>query len=556
MIAGLARWSSRRALGLLGLALGLASACFQGEFLAGQACVDDRDCGPALTCEAGICGGYTCPVAEVGGVCPCAGPQTFACTELDQTQTRVDVLFVVDDTSVASQTAALELVPGLLERLDANLVDYRVAVTTTDAGNPECASAPEAGALVLSSCRERLADFELGAEDARPLCLDRCALAELSTVALASEAEPRPWIVGGPGPSNLPAGVSAREALDCVLPQGVAGCGFEQPLESLHAALDRAEDPLDPSFGFVRPDAHLLVVIVTDEGDCSHNPAAADIFSPDGDKQFWSDPSAAAPSSAVCWNAGVACSGDPSGYDDCQPADLGPDGAPTADPDAAVLRPVDRYVERVRSLAASKRAVADELAVVVAVVAGVDPEDRNVVHYASDPAFDGEYGIGPGCASAAGFTAQPPARLFALIERLDDGYSDVYSICEAGVAAAVSEFDDDLIELAPAQCAPTCVADKLLATPGVQPDCALAHVVDGERRDIPACPVDVDGQPGLGEDPVCFFTRSGESLSPTCRARGTNLQFGFVTAPGVPVPEPIYASCERSADPLAECGPS
>ena len=46
---------------------------------------------------------------------------------------------------------------------------------------------------------------------------------------------------------------------------GGSGCGFEQPIEAMKRALDN--NPVN--VGFVRPDAALAVVMVTDEDDCS-----------------------------------------------------------------------------------------------------------------------------------------------------------------------------------------------------------------------------------------------------------------------------------------------
>src|SRR5690606_7549637 len=124
------------------------------------------------------------------------------------------------------------------------------------------------------------------------------------------------------------------------------------------------QNPERPEFGFLRPDALLAVLIVTDEVDCSFNPAfQAELFEAD---TFWAE---AAPyaTSAVCWNAGVECTGD-SPYADCVAVDRGVDGQPTTDPSAAVLYGVDRYVSALEGVAAAKT---DGREVLVSVIAGV-----------------------------------------------------------------------------------------------------------------------------------------------------------------------------------------
>jgi hypothetical protein len=53
------------------------------------------------------------------------------------------------------------------------------------------------------------------------------------------------------------------ETFACISQLGVNGCGFEQQLESMRRALDGRNE------GFLRPDASLGVIFLTDEDDCS-----------------------------------------------------------------------------------------------------------------------------------------------------------------------------------------------------------------------------------------------------------------------------------------------
>ena len=63
-------------------------------------------------------------------------------------------------------------------------------MTTTDVDNPACPdSDAAAGELMLSSCHERLADFEAAGVDATADCLERCS-PEL-TIETTNEAQ---WI--------------------------------------------------------------------------------------------------------------------------------------------------------------------------------------------------------------------------------------------------------------------------------------------------------------------------------------------------------------------------
>jgi len=100
-----------------------------------------------------------------------------------------------------------------------------------------------------------------------------------------------------PGSSDAVTGV--KEAFECIVELGNRGCGFIQALESARRALD-AQLAVNP--GFLRPDALLAVVFVTNMDDCSVQDPA--LF----------DPSPAAPDSLLgppcrfrCFDLGFTC---------------------------------------------------------------------------------------------------------------------------------------------------------------------------------------------------------------------------------------------------------
>ena len=74
----------------------------------------------------------------------------------------VDILFVIDNSSSmgpaqAKLAADFDVFIDALESSPIE-IDYRIGVTTTDNGNPWCpGGTPEAGNLVLESCKNRLA---------------------------------------------------------------------------------------------------------------------------------------------------------------------------------------------------------------------------------------------------------------------------------------------------------------------------------------------------------------------------------------------------------------
>jgi hypothetical protein len=68
-------------------------------------------------------------------------------------------------------------------------------------------------------------------------------------------------------PGNYP--MDLLSAAQCLTRLGSSGCGFEQPLEAIRLAIA----PGQPNnLGFLRDDAALLVVVMTNEDDCSAKP--------------------------------------------------------------------------------------------------------------------------------------------------------------------------------------------------------------------------------------------------------------------------------------------
>jgi hypothetical protein len=121
----------------------------------------------------------------------------------------------------------------------------------------------------------------------------------------------------------------------CLAELGTNGCGFEQQLEALRKALDVSETPEND--GFVREDALLVVVLVTDEDDCSA--AQPDIiFNPDPSENRI-DSSLGFLHSFRCFEFGVTCD-----VNDRQIMGPRNDCAPRED-DQALLHPVSHYVE-------------------------------------------------------------------------------------------------------------------------------------------------------------------------------------------------------------------
>jgi hypothetical protein len=115
--------------------------------------------------------------------------------------------------------------------------------------------------------------------------------------------------------------LSVSDAFNCLASVGQTGCGFESPLESVYRVLTTPS--LNP--GFLRDDALLVVVFLTDEDDCSA-PPDTNLFDPSSaGLAMWGTLH-----SFRCTQFGIHCDEHPldsSGTiqtTDCKPVDGGP----------------------------------------------------------------------------------------------------------------------------------------------------------------------------------------------------------------------------------------
>ncbi len=409
---------------------------------------------------------------------------------------KIDLLFVIDNSGTMGeeQLNLAKNFPLLVEKLESltdsegNPVnpDVQIMVTTTDYGNSLCTPFqkhdPEKGAPIDTGCNARIDRFTgLGMNP--PMIPQAC------TNVCPTDVEPDgdPFIhFWGPNPedNNIPdtppvdvngdmkPDSEVAQALACIGPQGIDGCGYESPLENMMQALNPSaawnDDGKTPR-PFLRPDALLAIAIVTDEADCSiKDPSVMQ------DMAFMeTDPSdmQKRATSAICWNAGVSCTGpDQNGvYSDC------------ASTDNDKLQPIKRYTDYLINILREQQ----NKEVIMLGILGVpkvtahnpnppfEPTAGGVMDLVyrdwKDPEYPTgdilpsewangvnaakktyDFGIGPGCTGEdgmGGFTGQaiPPVRIKEVCEALNidngDGTVDVRccieSICDTDFSAAI-----------------------------------------------------------------------------------------------------------------------
>jgi hypothetical protein len=451
----------------------------------------------------------------------------------------VDILFVIDNSgSMGGEQGTLAQsfasFIAVLEGLEVG-ANYRIGVTTT-AGD---------GFLRATSCRSRLHEFiftsqEFGDTDARQEgCLDHCTLDAIEVA--------QPWVEKSSGQTNLPPGVGMAEALQCAGPQGINGPGFERPLESMRNALaDNVQE-------FMRDDALLAVIFVTDEADCSMDDAMEGWIQTQG-QVFWTTPDRA--TSAVCWNAGVECTGGPGVYDDCAAVDKAQNGLPTGDPDAAVLYPVQRYIDTLTEIAEQKQLLGGQGEVLVALLGGVPldyPETGVVVYRDSTLAdFNMHYGIGPGCGVGTETVQDPPGippvRMRAFAEAFATDERNIYSVCSDDYSVALTQMADAIGAMNERACVNGCVVDAAAGAPGLQPDCTLVQAFADGTPDaaVPSCTIfDAGWDFPSPDDDVCHraltdldgsTVSKADDMSAQCLTVGSNVEYVIERREDVPIP--------------------
>ncbi len=397
---------------------------------------------------------------------------------LDQ---QVDILFVVDNSRSMrpKQEALRQRFPAMIEELnrlrdDGRPAHYHLGVITTDLGandytDPRQSCVPGGGPRGGGRLQ---------------------ALGKAADPRCAPPTDGRPFLDVDQvrGASNLPSPPDGEDplawAFGCAAAVGDDGCGFEQPLEAARRALDGSVD----NQGFLRPEALLVVVFVTDEDDCSA-PPDSDIFS--------AQPNSAPPAglglqtSYRCSSFGLVCDGALLPYGATESPLL--DCRPATAKDGGKLYDLERY----RSFFTTPGVLKED-----------PPEQIILAAIAADPSLGVEtmLGIpdtadsmgqplpcagppGPGCSymlkrvcaspSDVRFSGDPALRMWSLVNSIKN--HQFTSICDTDYSAALQS----LASLIGSSLGPRCL-NVPIAHPE-RPDCFVAETSPSGIQTVPAC---------------------------------------------------------------------
>jgi hypothetical protein len=278
----------------------------------------------------------------------------------------------------------------------------------------------------------------------------------------------------------------------CLAKLGTDGCGYEHQLQSLRAALYEV-DPRNR--GFLRPEAYLGIILMSDEDDCSAEPFATLFDEPIPDNQA---------SSFLCSRRGHVCNGQEVPATDgfsaplssCMPYERQQNAALDATPDQDEIRKkrLINVSELVTFIKAKKPNRADRI-----IVSGIVGWPNS-----KEAAANANYKVGivakdnpprmeldnvPICESANG-RATAGVRLKSFIDAFGDNGS-IYSICQDNFNDAVTAIGDTLAKKLANTCINSPLIDTDLAKDGLQPECQVVDRVpkgnDYQDTPLPAC---------------------------------------------------------------------
>lgn len=414
----------------------------------------------------------------------------------------LDVLFVIDDSGstrdkqqVFAQNyknfvAALAGFPTGLPNLHLGVVTSSVDVGL-DLSQPACHPALGTDGLLQNAPRDPAAACA-------PPTADRF---------LADVARP-----GGGRMVNYSG--TLPDALSCISSVGDAGCGLEAPLEAVKRALDGSHPE---NAGFVRRGALLAVVILTDEDDCSADPAL-----------FAEPPVAGDSRDFTCALEGYLCDpaiSTPGAHTGCR---VRHDG---------LLRDPRGYAEFLSSLKGPT-------GVAVALIAG-DPTPDLATGHLTMP-FNQSVAVLPSCSATINGSlaiGRPALRLDEL--RAAFGDRGLFrSVCQGDYSGALADIGKLLLlALSPCLEGALDTTDRDPANPGLQPDCTVSELQEVEagmpiETVIPRCRMLAAEQPDLAGAPACWWVAS----DPACDSE-THLELHVERSAPPPPGSVVRVSC-------------
>jgi hypothetical protein len=400
----------------------------------------------------------------------------------------IDILFLIDDSDSMGeeQQSLTENFPRFIEKLEAiqgGLPNVHIGIISSNVGaHPNIPSCRPA-----DSDEGRLQFAFVNTDD--PQCTDGSLSLDgkfIRDVVVNEET--------GERERNYQGDLSG--VFSCMAKLGVGGCGFEGQLESIKQALDKNPE----NEGFLRPNAFLAIIIITDEDDCSAK----------GPEMF--DPTITGKDSALgpldsfrCFEFGVQCNPDdprkPGEKTECVPRQ-----------DSPYMPDVQEYVDFIKGLKA------DPTKIIVAGIIGydeVEPDELLQVEIVEKERVGEVFSLIPACQVLAqdGVTVESKAttgvRLRYFLEQFP-GRNTIQTICQRDLSGALDLIGQNLAKVLDN---PFCLTTDVFIrdeSEGVRPyDCQVSDVRDSTGQETALAHCDVAG-PEATNTP-CWYIKVNEA---------------------------------------------
>ncbi len=347
----------------------------------------------------------------------------------------LDLLFVVDNSETMggrqlALTHSFDKLMTHLEFVGGGVPNLHVAVVSTDMG--------------VSYAYDSVPGCSFAGDDGKLQATPR-----IPDCPAPEDAFLRDYSDGDERSTNFGDG-DRSAAFACISTLGTDGCGFEQPLRAMQRALDGSNSAND---GFLRSDAVLGIVFLTDEDDCSVTDY--NMFRPDQNGEV---------DKYRCFANGVICSDDVrSRFTGCK-----------SNPYSEFMPHVDAYADFISDLKF------DTDSIVVTGMMG----DSSMVEVAVS--VDDEPQRIPVCVED-GAPTYPAVRLQHFIDESTDR-GEISPLCGDQPLAALSTTARQLRKSLGTLCLDGDLFDVDADAPGLQFDCIVYdRAPDGSRSEIPEC---------------------------------------------------------------------
>jgi hypothetical protein len=358
---------------------------------------------------------------------------------------KLDLVFVVDNSSSMTEEQ---------DNLRKNFPDFMKELTQIQGGAPDMRIAvisSNVGAGQKPPSAECNVGGDRGKFQVKPECMLGTGVNYLT--------------VDGMGKTNFEAlGGLAKlpDVFSCMANLGTGGCGYEHQLLSLYFALDNKTNETNKDF--IRDDAYLGVVILSDEDDCSADPTA----------DFFESAIAGQAGSFRCSVKGHVCN------------DMAIPLMPFETP-LAQCKPYVRQANEMNSRLIDVPVFVDFLKntvkkgrsekILVSSVIGWSDDANAKYSVIERPARTGgmELDTGPICQTANTGTAAPGIRLHSFTKSFE--FNTIHPICSPDLKAAMSEIGKKLRSILENTCVTAPLYDTKESTPEIEADCQVLDQV-------------------------------------------------------------------------------